>query len=346
MKTPSSFSVRLDEKVIMTMIIVSVLASFFTAFRYKSSKPCVAFEFSVYANYFNVGHFIFFKTNDTRSAEKWEWDFGDKSATDSKSGPIASHIYKEPGQYLVTLTINGKCKQYQNVVINNVVKDSIRYVEPQVLWPLDPVFVGQNVVFKDVTNGANRWEWYVGEGIDSKRFVTKDVPYVFSKPGSYVVKLFVNGNIDAKQERMIKVINDPSLKQAVVRPNIAYGPVRQRPNIKDAPDAEPLNGSAPIAVTETKPQNPQLTKEIFTQMIQGVVEKMVVEKDFDIYMCGNSNVRVSFNGEDISFHECIVRLQKLKKLKSLKAIAFTDPGTNCIQRITIATERKKFIGIF
>jgi hypothetical protein len=75
-------------------------------------------------------------------------------------------------------------------------------------------------------------------------------------------------------------------------------------------------------------------------MIQGVVDKTFLEQDFDAYMCGNTNVRVSFNGEDISFHEAIINLQGLRRLKSLKAIAFTDNGTNCIKRISIVTKKK------
>ena len=254
MKTTSTFSIRLDEKVIISMVAVSLIALLFTAFRYKNYKPCEAFQFNVYANYFNVGHYIFFKTADTKNAEKWEWDFGDKSPVDKKSGPLVSHIYKEPGQYIISLTINGECKQYQNIVINNVVKDSIRYVFPTVIWPLEPILVGQNIMFQDATNGANRWEWYVGEGKDSKRFTSKDVPFTFQKPGVYVVKLFVNGNIDAKQERTFRVQDAVAVAKPakINRPIQSRGP---RLNIKDAPESDPFGGTAkPVA--EAKPAAP------------------------------------------------------------------------------------------
>ena len=344
MKTTSTFSIRLDEKVIVSMVAVSLIALLFTAFRYKNYKPCEAFQFNVYANYFNVGHYIFFKTTDTKNAEQWVWDFGDKSAVDKKSGPLVSHIYREPGQYIISLTINGECKQYQNIVINNVVKDSIRYVFPTVIWPLEPILVGQNIMFQDATNGANRWEWYVGEGKDSKRFTTKDVPFTFQKPGEYVVKLFVNGNIDAKQERTFRVQDAVVVAKAakVNKPIASRGAPRM--NIKDAPDGDPF-GPAPKPA-EIKPQAPQLTKERFTEMIQGVVEKSVFERDFEPYLCGNRNVRVSLNGDDVSFTKCLSDLRKIKKLKYLKASAYTDPGTNCIQSISIVFKEKKMFGVF
>lgn len=350
MKPTSVYSVRLDDKVILIMLIIIGSSLFFTAFRYKNYEPCRAFQFSVYANYFNVGHYIFFKTTDTYNAQKWEWDFGDKTPVDKTSGPVVSHVYTQPGQYIVSLTINGKCKQYQNIVINNVVKDSIRFVMPQVIWPANPVITGQNIVFRDVTNGAHSWEWYIGEGKDSKRFVTRDVIYTFTSPGLVPVKLFVNGNIDAKEERLIEVKSpdQPKYNTPVVSGGGYNKPVyRPQKKIKDRPDNESIlddnslnKSEAPVVI-----QAPQLTKEYFLQMIRGVVDGSVNERDFEPYLCGNRNVRVSYNGDDISFSECISRLQKVKKVKSLKASAYTDSGTNCILSISIVLEKKTFLGI-
>ena len=215
---------------------------------------------------------------------------------------------------------------------------------PQVIWPADPVIVGQNIMFRDVTNGATRWEWYIGEGKESKRFVTQDVAFTFANPGLIPVKLFVNGNIDAKQERIIKVEKAPVQKAPSPNYNRLLK-ISHRPNnnIKDKPDNEPLPAQK-IAV-ETKPQAPQLTKEYFLQMIKGVIDRTVFEMDFDPYLCGNKNVRVSFNGDDIGFSECIERLRKLKKVKSLKALAYTDSGSNCIISISIVYKKKTFLGL-
>jgi hypothetical protein len=343
MKATSTYSVRLDEKVILSMLLISILALTFTAFSYKNYKPCNGFQVKIYANYFDVGNTIFFKTNDAKNAEKWEWDFGDRTPVDKTSGPLTSHIYTQPGKYIISLTINGQCKQYEKITINNVKRDSVHRVIPQVIWPADPVMTGQNIVFSDNTNGANRWEWYIGEGKDSKRFITKDVYYTFPAAGKVVVKLFVNGDPDALEERTIVVTNPPPPK---VIPYVnRRNPIRApRVEIKDKPDdfsvldKRPENNAA-------KPQAPRLTDQLFLQMVRGVVEKSVTERDFEPYLCGNRNVRVSFNGDDIGFSECMLRLQKIKKLKSLKANAYTDPGTNCILSISIVYEKKTFLGL-
>lgn len=346
MRPSSAYSIRLDEKVIILMVTISILALFLTAFRYKNYKPCSAFQFTVYANYFNVGHHIFFKTTDVQNSRKWEWDFGDKTVPDKTSGPISTHVYKQPGRYIVTLTINGQCKQYQNVVIHNAVKDSVRSIIPQVMWPEDPVIAGQNVLFHDITNGANRWEWYIGEGKESKRFVTQDVEFTFSKPGLVPVKLFINGNIEYKLERIIKVENAALRKRPYPGNYARRRPYRPAMTIKDKPDNESLFDQEPQKLTgSTKPHAPQLTKELFLQMIRGVIGRTVSERDFAPYLCGNRDVRVSFNGDDISFPECIERLHKVKKVKSLKASAYTDGETNCILNISIVYERKTFLGL-
>jgi PKD repeat protein len=344
----STFSVRLDEKVILTMIIICIAASFVTAFRYSNDKPCVDFEFRVTSNDYKVGHYIFFNTADTKNADTWEWDFGDKTAIDKVSGPSATHIYNEAGQYDITLTINGKCKQFQSVNINNVIKDSIPFVIPQVIWPPDPIKVAQPVVFRDNTNGANRWEWYIGSGKDSKNFTSQDVPFTFEKPGTYEVNLMVNGNADARIVHMIKVEALPVTRAPInYAGNRGGDPAPQRTNrgvIPDAPSGpSQFSGNNQASATPAKPELQALTKEKFLEMIQGVVDKTFLEQDFDPYMCGNPNVRVSFNGEDISFHEAIINLQELRRLKSLKAIAFTNEGTNCIKRISIVTKKKGWL---
>jgi PKD repeat protein len=344
----STFSVRLDEKVILTMIITCIVASFITAFRYKNDRPCQAFEFSVTSNDYKVGHYIFFNTLDTKNAESWEWDFGDKTVTDKVSGPSATHIYNEPGQFDITLTINGKCKQYQSININNVVKDSIPFVIPQVIWPIEPIKVGQPIMFRDNTNGSNRWEWYVGSGKESQNFKTQDVPFTFERAGTYEVNLTVNGNTDARLVRMIKVENVATPVTPMYYPPASRGsggPRRSyRGDIPDAPSGpSQFSGNNQANATPAKPELQALTKEKFLEMIQGVVDKTFLEGDFDPYMCDNPNVRVSFNGEDISFHEAIINLQQLHRLKSLKAIAFTNEGTNCIKRISIVTKKKGWL---
>jgi hypothetical protein len=150
--------------------------------------------------------------------------------------------------------------------------------------------------------------------------------------------------------KMIRVEGLPIAKAPTNYAGNTGGPRARQSNsgeIADAPSGPSQfgnNAQNAAAAAPAKPQLAALTKERFLEMIQGVVDKTFLEQDFDPYMCGNTNVRVSFNGEDISFHEAIINLQGLKRLKSLKAIAFTNDGTNCIKRISIVTKKKGLFG--
>ncbi len=344
---PSFFSVRMDEKIVLSMLLFCVLACFITAFRYKNDKPCETVDFSVSANNYQVNNYISFSAISSRNADSWQWDFGDKSPLDIASGPYVTHIYKQAGNYDITLTINGKCNQIKSININTVIKDSIPFVIPQVIWPTEPILVGQNVLFRDLTSGAIRWEWYIGEGKDSKQMLTRDAAVTFDKPGNYIVKLIVNGNFDAKIEKTISVKSParpytPPIYNAPPRqPTTDFDDFDKNKGIDKKP---PFEG--PKTVLPQAPPTPiriTLTEAQFLKLIQGVVEGTVIEQDFAAYMCGNSNVRVFYNREDISFHDAIINLQNIKKYKSLEAIAFTNEGTGCIKRISIAVKKKGWL---
>jgi PKD repeat protein len=349
MKT-SSFSIRLDERIIFSMVIVCVLASFITAFRFKNDKPCPTYDFGVSANDYMAGRYVFFSTTGASNAEKWEWNFGDNTPVDKFSGPNATHIFKQAGNYDITLTINGKCTQVKSISINSVSQDSIPQVIPQILLPQEPILTNQTVMFRDMTNGSNKWEWFIGEGVGSKQFTTKDVVTSFSRTGEYKIKLVVNGNYGAVLEKTVRVTSLPSssipssgFQRAPI--SIPDGPppsrIPQGPrNPGVIPDAPPSSGGAitdPKNITKPKVS---FTKEHIQEMIQGVIDGSYVEQDFYPYMCGNKNVRVLYNKEDISFHEAIEKLQSARRLKSVKPTIFTDEITGCINRMSIITKKK------
>ncbi len=346
MKAVSNFSVRLDGKVPIFLLVVSSLALLITAFRFNSDEPCNGFTIDAYSNHFDVGSTVFFSTKNAKNARTWEWNFGDNTPLDKTSGTFANHIYTQPGRYIITLTINNQCKQLINININNVIKDTLQKIYPTVIWPTGPIMVGQNLVFSDNTNGAHRWDWYFGEGKNSKQFNTKDVSFTFQSPGPVIVKLFINGDPNTFEERTIDVLDIPEqkIKAYTANPNNVIRPPKF--DIKDKPSDESIFGNDNTGKPEAQTVSaPRLTNALFLSMVKGVVDKTVMERDFEPYLCGNKNVRVSFNGDDISFPECIQRLRKIKKFKSLKANAYTDRGTNCILGISIVYDKKTILGL-
>ncbi len=340
----SRYNTRIDESVIITMLIISVVALMFMAFRHKNYKPCSSFDFSISANEFKTGQIIFLNAQSTLYAEKWSWDFGDKSPVDHKSGPITSHIYKEPGQYLITLTINGKCTDYKTVIIQSPTPTKKSSLVPQVVWPADPVEVGQKVLFSDVTNGAQVWEWYIGEGKESQRFITKDVLFTFSKAGTYPVQLIINNDFSTKQQRVIEVKESSTAKlknpsYVPYQRNAGYKPRINKP-IYDTPTNPALNQTT--GQNADKPEE-KIALPDFENMFRGVITGSVSSSGFSPYLCRGTNVPVSYNGDPVSFEECMKRLREIKKikwLKSLKANVATYQGTNCIMSINLVVKEK------
>jgi PKD repeat protein len=345
---PSSYSVRLDEKIILTMFLFCVFACFITAFRYKSDKPCEIVDFSVTSNKHEVDHYISFTAINISNADSWQWDYGDKTPVDKISGPYAKHIYKQPGEYEVTLTINGKCTLTKNININGLALDSIPTVIPQILWPVDPVLVGQAVLFRDLTNGATRWEWYIGEGEGSVKKYSKELTHTFTKPGSYNVTLFVNGFSDSTTKKVIRVGVVPRVIErpvyngppVIMQPQGGGGGGRRGDDIPEGPSGEgAVNTKYPPPPNTNKKERIELSNEDFFRMVQGVINKTYGENNFTPYLCGKSNIRVLYNGQDISLQEALENLKNGKRLILDEANAFTSKSTGCIESMSIRTHK-------
>lgn len=76
----------------------------------------------------------------TGSISSYSWDFGDNSTDDS--GPSVTHVYNEPGNYTVTLTVNDSfgqtSQQHVEMVVSNAITAGVSY---QFSWSAnaDPV---------------------------------------------------------------------------------------------------------------------------------------------------------------------------------------------------------------
>ena len=150
--------------------------------------------------------------------------------------------------------------------------------------------------------------------------------------------LVINGNLESSGSCRIYV----SPKAAAVVPT------NQKPSIdrslipiKDAPVSSPLPQEDAKEEEKAK-EAPSISPGQVESMLWQIVKK---EKNADIlseYMCGNTNITVTYNNKNTPFETMIseLRSHKLKKIKSLTIISIIKGANNCITSMVITADIK------
>lgn len=334
---------QIDEKVILTMITLSVIALFVFAFRYKDYEPCIPAEITINSTTPYANNLIVFTAHAKNiSNKKLVWDFGDGSKEKgSKTRTI--HTYKKAGRYTVTLLLNKDCPAYFTVTINKAPVFFKKELQAQFTGPTTAV-VGHAVIFKDSTPGASSWRWYFGE--DEAIDTVQEPIYIFKTPGKKTVRLSVNDKMTGE----ISVFVAPDSVYNISKEK----PVKRRSRspyiiIPEKPKTDPLNDQLDIGPPEEKedvPKAPDISDEQMEDMLSQVIDGSRTPSDFSENLCGNLNIIVHYNGNDIAFRDFCNKLRnyfkKSKNIKKLK-VSIKKGENNCISSIIVIAERKGLI---
>src|SRR5579859_1373779 len=106
---------RVDDRAIITMIIPAVVSLLIMAWRFTNHTVCSPFSVTSRSEHYYTGEVVRFESN-IGTFQTLHWDFGDNQGNDSKISS-AVHAYDVPGDYTVTLTVNGECTEYVRVAI-------------------------------------------------------------------------------------------------------------------------------------------------------------------------------------------------------------------------------------
>jgi PKD repeat protein len=343
---------RIDNKVITASLVLSAFFLVLMAFRYKNTKECppVAFSFRT-ANKFDVAYEkekVYFSSEVKYDANEWEWDFGDKTPVDKESGPYLSHEYAAPGDYIVRLTINGKCEHVQTIKIGKRQNNKNKlYLRP--FWPPETLVAGRDYYFVDSTSGATKWSWYFGEDETNRNKQT--VTYQFVEPGQYRVTLVVNGDLEnGVAERLFTVVAPPKINSpAVPGPG---GGGNQRPDINtNAPDDVPTINDATgksleqlVSEQSKVPSLGETSLKAYILDINGsggsMLRKYLKNGSF-------SNCSIIFNGKSITIDQLQANIvEHAKNGKTLSAKQEVDGKENYIKVIDITAELERKRGLF
>ena len=141
-------------------------------------------------NQMEVNEPIRFIVNDSISLEGkrvlWKMGNGDSIV----GHPNIVYKYRNAGQYLVTLHVDGQQVRGKTIVVlavkENVAVDSIPKINGVVRG-----YQGEDLVFSAEGHGMDTWYWEFGESGTVDAF-DRQVVYRYEKPGNYIIRLKTN----------------------------------------------------------------------------------------------------------------------------------------------------------
>lgn len=307
---------RLDEKVILSMILVAVLAFGVLAFRYKTYTPCTPAKIKISSasgnesSTYYVGDQVQFSA-DLTGATKFEWSVDDKNGFKS-NGVSPFYEFTDTGNYTVTLKLKGNCESQETIVV--VDRPEAALPRPSITFKPATPKVGTKITFSDTTNSADTWSWDFG--VPNSRSIQKSPSFTYKDPGTYTVTLRLNDN--PKRESSVTV--------TVEKVDLSEGSG---------------GGTAP-------PPSlcPVISEPEFIAMLLKVVEgKTVFAESFAQYMDGDIDIPIILNNVNRknkgqytqTFREMCIRLDKLKgkKINRFEKVTFQKNGQGCIIGLTV-----------
>lgn len=351
-KNSNSFKLvfsNFETKIISLFVLLLLVSVVIFSFKYKKHVDCDTSDFYIVAENFSVGEVIEFH-NETPNATDWKWDFGDGSPRETKNHAL--HKYTEPGVYTITLVINGFCLKEKKIQIKNHGEILDRTKLPVIIAPKIAA-VGQkvNFTYKYYTNETFSWEWSFGETgqIDN----TNEFPnYSFRTPGPKTVTLIVNGEYKFKTSKIIYIKPRPAFKkdsEMMLEEGYTYEkPVEAFYKPKGNPKPDVTDKILKTIPTRSRERHisefaPDISENQFELLLHQVANQTKEKEDFSKYICGNYQIPVIKNGDQvISFEEFCKRI-KGKEIK-IESFRLTKDNLNCIDGFTITYKVKGLIG--
>lgn len=347
-KKPSFF--RIDENVFITMGAVCLLALIVLGFQYAGREICQPVSIA-YSDSLMAGNIVRFRA-DMPGGRTYSWNFGDGTSKEEKT-TTTTHIFKNAGQYEVSVLVNGSCEQTRTIVV----KDAPIVVNTGMLPVIissDTLYTGVPAKFTDGSTTSTSWEWSFGE-TNSVNDTNQTATYTYNTPGYKKVYLRVNGRYDLTREKLVYVIDAaaernqrmvtpkpilpvrPAPVSPVIKPDPVVGPIGQQTEDKKQADNEPVVQKAPDVSTEQ-----------LAAMIKSIASGDKGPEAFNPYLCSDKTIKVAYNGTVIPFSKFCEELKELKKKKIKKISVWRNVNaqTNCIESMVVTIEAKKGIWPF
>jgi PKD repeat protein len=340
----------IDIRIIFFFTIVLLTGTIYLLLQFFNHVDCEDVKFYIFSDNSQSEESIEFY-DKTPNAKTWKWDFGDGSEADKRKHTF--HVYKKPGTYVVTLSINGDCIHTRELVLKDkYAKDKLG--TPQIIVS-KIITAGQPTYFNAISENAKTWEWAFGEnkGVDE---TASNPVYTFSTPGEKTITLIINGDFSrvAKKiiyvhPRVIKKTNPLDVTSYVYEKSaetfsLPRGTVKKDP-LEDMLQYVPV---APKNKTQkdssiTLKKAPKISEDQFEILLNKVAEGSKVKDDFAEYLCEDLEIPVVKNDSDLLTFAQLCANLKGKKIK-IEAIRLNkDKTNNCIKGLSINYKVKKYL---
>ncbi|WP_298538655.1 PKD domain-containing protein [uncultured Aquimarina sp.] len=321
MKTSSNTTnYHMDKSVVLFFIITILVTATVFAFKYVNYTPCEIIEFSYSKTEARVDESIEFE-DKTIGALEWKWDFGDSTATDTRRKLF--HTYKKPGEYTISLIVNGKCPKIQTITIleKEEVLDPLKKAKFKILTP--KIRVGEKLKVQDNTLDATSWEWNFEDAVggNSKE---QNPEYVYSTEGKKTITLIPNGELKYATKQTIEVL--PKKVDRVRRDETVVREISTIP-------VDPIGDSSIDVDPKDEFKAPFINEKSFKAKLILVSAKKASVNDFKEYLCRNLDLPIIVNRKRTTFIEFCEKI-KGKGIK-IKELELTREDNNCIKNIVL-----------
>jgi hypothetical protein len=341
----------IDNKVWLVMLCTVLAGLGVLSFKVATTERCQTVSLNMKGvmehdmeHYYFTGENISFTAGMPKSQEI-VWDFGDGSP--AASGSTVQHSYQNEGNYLVTVTINQRCREAVNVHISQPVLKTLALPsntgnEERTIIGKDYAQVGELSIYQTETT-AEQYEWSIENNAAFGVKTGNKAAFSFTDPGSYTIQLKLNNDPNRVYRKTI-IVQAINLKNTAIKPDEL--PPLPLPAPQDKPGAP--SGNLPSeshtennTATEKKFEviPDQIFKEIFQEIADGKSEAADVAK----YLCDGAGTKVRGNGktfsnlglfcEELKGKKGMLGLGGKRKIKSVSAKR--EIGSNCVYWLDI-----------
>ena len=159
----------------------------------QMSYPCES-AFTYYADTLNTTNAIHFIDQSVSNVVSWSWDFGDPASgpNNFSTQQNPTHIYAEPGEYHVCLTIQGADSTCHDTDCHMIFAGSTSICHAHFSYITGPALGNHTVSFTDLSTGnPTSWLWSFGDGTSGNE---QNPVHTYGGPGNYQVCLTIAGN--------------------------------------------------------------------------------------------------------------------------------------------------------